>query len=97
MSRKDGIRVIKTAELYEISIVNIPANPLASVTGFKSLGVQDYGDLPTMTVAASLTEQKPSSVSKNLLAWILKATIRSRKRSCMLTPTIRMIRQAINS
>lgn len=44
--RKDGIRVIKTAELYEISIVNIPANPLASVTGFKSLGVQDYGDLP---------------------------------------------------
>lgn len=44
--RKDGVRVIKTAELFEISLVNIPANPLASVTGFKSMGVSDYADLP---------------------------------------------------
>ena len=37
---------IKQAELYEVSLVNIPANPLATVTHFKSLGVLDYADLP---------------------------------------------------
>lgn len=45
--RKDGVRVIKTAELFEISLVNIPANPLAGVTGFKGLGVSPFhADLP---------------------------------------------------
>lgn len=37
---------IKQAELFEISLVNIPANPLATVTNFKSLGVRNYAELP---------------------------------------------------
>lgn len=56
--RKDGVRVIKTAELYEISIVNIPANPLASVTAFKSLGVQEYADLPLADRGRKFDEQE---------------------------------------
>lgn len=43
---KDGSRLIKTAELFEISLVNVPANPLASVESFKSLGALPYADLP---------------------------------------------------
>lgn len=49
-ARKDGTRAIKQAELFEISLVNIPANPEASVTGFKkvneSCGALDFADLP---------------------------------------------------
>ena len=44
---KDGGRRIKTAELWEISLVNIPANPEASVEHFKSAkGVCKDADLP---------------------------------------------------
>lgn len=45
--QKDGTTLIKEVELFEVSLVSIPANPLASVTGFKSLGVQSFNsDLP---------------------------------------------------
>ena len=37
---------IKTAELWEISLVNIAANQLAVVSDFKSLGVQHDANLP---------------------------------------------------
>jgi uncharacterized protein len=42
--RRDGrdIRVITKAKLYEISIVAMAANPLASVDKFKSLGLTDW-------------------------------------------------------
>lgn len=42
--QKDGTTVIKRVELYEISLVSIPANPMASVTGFKSLGISSFRD-----------------------------------------------------
>jgi HK97 family phage prohead protease len=42
--QKDGTTLLKRVELYEISLVSIPANPMASVTGFKSLGVLTFND-----------------------------------------------------
>lgn len=44
--QKDGTRLIKQAELFEISLVNVPANPMAAVESFKSLGVMPYAELP---------------------------------------------------
>lgn len=45
--RKDGVRVIKQATLFEISVVNLPMNPLAEVTGLK--GIVPFQDLPIDT------------------------------------------------
>jgi uncharacterized protein len=45
--RKEGGSRIKKADLWEISLVTIPANPLANVENFKSLGAVPYNaDLP---------------------------------------------------
>lgn len=40
-----GRRTIKKATLYEISLVNIPCNPKAGVTSFKSLSIEEFEDL----------------------------------------------------
>ncbi len=50
VERKGGVRLIKKAALFEISIVNVPMNPLAAVDGFKSnspLGLKAWDALST--------------------------------------------------
>lgn len=42
-----GIRYIKSVDLFEISLVNLPCNEMATVQGFKSIdGALPYADLP---------------------------------------------------
>jgi HK97 family phage prohead protease len=49
----EGRRVIKSAELYEVSIVTVPANPLAMVTGAKGgIGMPFSEQLDALLAAA---------------------------------------------
>ena len=56
--RKDGARLIKRADLIEISIVNLPMNPLASVETVKSerLGEDDWTDMTVREREAHLVK-----------------------------------------
>lgn len=42
---KDGIRYISKADLWEVSLVTLPMNPAAIVTGMKSVGVEEIESL----------------------------------------------------
>lgn len=46
--RKTGIRTIEKADLFEVSLVAVPANPMARVTSMKS--VVTYRDMPVASV-----------------------------------------------
>lgn len=77
----DGVRVIKEIDLWEISIVTIPANPEARITGVKSM--MPYQNLPLAersqawdSVAAvkrvrsfTKSEDEPSAAYKEAFLW----------------------------
>lgn len=48
----DEGRLLKEIKLYEVSLVTVPANPLASVTGVKGLALTDHSE----TVLAAVNE-----------------------------------------
>lgn len=61
--RKDGVRSLKTIDLFEISIVNMPMNPLAGVESLKGfVGFQDH------FVDHNVTEWDRDATMKKLLA-----------------------------
>lgn len=55
---QDG-RLLKEIKLYEVSLVTVPANPLASVTGAKGVTLSDHSD----AVLAAVDELKARLVS----------------------------------
>lgn len=55
---QDG-RLLKEIKLYEVSLVTVPANPLASVTGAKGITLSDHSD----AVLAAVDELKARLVS----------------------------------
>ena len=54
----DGVRTIKEIDLWEVSIVTIPANPEARITGVKKLeeSVEEKKDMDDKTVDATKAE-----------------------------------------
>ncbi|MEM7522571.1 MAG: HK97 family phage prohead protease [Pseudomonadota bacterium] len=54
-------RVIREAELFEISLVTIPANPQANVTGFKTLSVDTIDKMDSRELERTLREGRPLS------------------------------------
>jgi len=53
---KDGVRVIKELEIYEISVVTIPMNPNAVITGIKALEeIKTIGDVEEFLKEKGLT------------------------------------------
>lgn len=55
--RDDGVRVLKEVELYEVSLVTIPANPNAVVTSYKS-------DLPLDVLLRRATDLLATAVDE---------------------------------
>lgn len=55
--REDGVRVLKKADLYEVSLVTIPANANAMVSSFKS-------DLPIHLLLKQATENVTQTVAQ---------------------------------
>lgn len=76
-----GIRMIKEVDLWEVSLVTIPANPAARLTSFKSATpFKDYGIAPRdkewdsraavqRVRAYSGSDESPSSTYKNFFLW----------------------------
>ncbi len=58
--KKAGVRKIKDLELIECSIVSIPMNPQALVTGVKAA---DYAAMPLDDVLAALTEHRAAALA----------------------------------
>lgn len=63
---KDGIRIIKELEIYEISVVTIPMNPNAVITGIKSLeDIKSIGDVEDYLKEKGLScQERKTLISK---------------------------------
>lgn len=73
---RDGerVRIIRKAELYEISLVNLPMNPAARVENFKTLSVEEFDRMTEREREARLKAHGLSTnVTKRLLAGLRDA------------------------
>jgi hypothetical protein len=104
-NKKDGVRELKAIELYEASLVSIPMNSLAVVTGFKSLtdrviGInaemeQFLNELRGLTesIDKPLTETKRNELKKLLELCAGMDAVRSDLSKVLVTAPVSLVEQ----
>ena len=59
----DGVRIIKEADVFEISLVTLPANPKADITGMKSLDeVKTLADIESFLKSHNISNKQAETI-----------------------------------